>query len=140
MKAKGMTKEQINTVLRVMASHNIKTITVSFDGSGDSGQIESVDFDGGDDGSKDIQVQWAVNEELWNIATGDYVDNFVQKDGKLEDLVSDVVYTLLEDEHGGWELDDGSSGTFTFDAAHKSVEVVFNERYTDYRTKEYTIE
>jgi len=63
------------------------TLTLRYNGSGDSGFIES-DFEG---------------------------------EGSVPGNIEDWCYNQLENQHGGWEINEGSQGDFTFDIENKTI-------------------
>lgn len=78
--------ESVEEAINLMKTNNIKSLEVRYDGSGDSGGIESWDLEPNNPRIKD----------------------------ELEGLLEDWIYRALEEYHGGWEINEGSSGTFTF--------------------------
>ena len=42
-----------------------------------------------------------------------------------------MAYELLEKSHDGWEIDDGGYGEFTFGVADRTINLAYNERYTE---------
>ncbi len=69
-------------------------VYVSFDGNGDSGQIEQAEDSSG---------------------------NIVN----LSPTMEDWCYNILEHWYGGWEINEGSSGKFTFDTESRTCELEF---------------
>jgi hypothetical protein len=49
-----------------------------------------------------------------------------------------ICYDFLEQEHGGWENNDGAFGEFTFNVAERTVELEFHGRYMDISTSTHT--
>lgn len=93
---------------QIKAKHNLAgVVTISYDGSGDSGYIDSV----------------SIEPER------DLTD--AQQD--LEELAYDV----LERKHGGWEINEGSCGTITINFTDNTVHIEHNERIESYDTSEY---
>lgn len=78
--------ESVVEAINLMKTNNIKSLEVRYDGSGDSGGIESWDLE----------------------------PNNSRIKSELEGLLEDWIYSSLEEYHGGWEINEGSSGTFTF--------------------------
>jgi hypothetical protein len=78
--------ENVMKAINLMKENKIESLVVSYDGSGDSGGIES----------------WDQTPNNPNIK------------GELGGLLEDWVYNTLENYHGGWEINEGSSGHFTF--------------------------
>jgi hypothetical protein len=89
----------------------ITHVTVTFDGSGDSGQIESIGAWAGE-----TAVDFPATEIPYAALTWDVVEQ--------------LAYDFLSDTHGGWENNDGAWGEFCFDAAARCIHLEFNERFT----------
>lgn len=111
----------------------VKQFTASFDGSGDSGQIEDIDLE---DAILDIKVEGVKipngiqysqegTKQLWDEAK------------TLRDVIDSVCYESLEEACSGWEINDGSYGEFVFDVKNRKVTLDFNERITDVRSSTY---
>ena len=49
----------------------------------------------------------------------------------LQEAVEHLCYGYLEDRHGGWEINEGSFGEFTFDVAVRTVTLDFYGRLID---------
>jgi len=78
---------ETSDVIKYMNEKKISIINFSYDGGGDSGQINSVSVDG-----KEENIHtWERNEKTMSIIN--------------------MAYDYLESEYGGWEIDDGSTGT-----------------------------
>lgn len=107
-----------------LTAAGITHVTVSFDGYGDSGQIESVSACAGETEVGFPQTQIAYAALTWD-------DSEVEmRELSLEDVVEQLTYDLLADTHGGWENNDGAYGEFCFDAAARCIHLEFNERFT----------
>lgn len=102
-------KEQAKTKLFQLfaARQDVASIEVTYDGCGDSGQIEQLTY-------FDTENQ-AINRE----------------DKELDDVVEDYVNGLLP---GGWENNDGAFGTVRIDARAQKAHVEHNDRFVDYET------
>jgi len=102
----------------------ITHVTVTFDGAGDSGQIESIGAWSGV-----TAVEFPATEIAYAALTWD--DPEVEmRSLSLEDVVEQLAYDFLSDTHGGWENNDGAYGEFCFDAAARCIHLEFNERFT----------
>ena len=107
-----------------MRAAGLTEIIVTFDGAGDSGQIEDIDARRGDavvpmpdTAITFAQVSWGISE----ISTSSM---------SLSEAVETLAYDLLSDSHGGWENCDGAFGEFHFDAAAGTILLDYNERFT----------
>jgi hypothetical protein len=100
----------------------ITHVTVTFDGAGDSGQIESIGAWSGE-----TAVDFPATEIAYAALTWD--DPEVEmRQLSLEDGVEQLAYDFLSDTHCGWENNDGAYGEFCFDAAARCIHLEFNQR------------
>jgi len=111
-----------DTVFDALTAAGIATVNVTFDGEGDSGQIESIVVDG----SADIpQVSIELQRTDWGTGKLDSVQS------TLRDAIETLCYGYLSQEQEGWENNDGAYGEFTFHVAGRKVELEFNARFSD---------
>jgi hypothetical protein len=97
-------------VRAVLIAAHICEVRAEYSGSGDEGQINDVTFQGGNIDGLMIDVdgkQVPVREQL-----------------------DDMLYNYLEACYQGWEIDEGSSGEFSWDI----VPDILYLRHTDYET------
>jgi hypothetical protein len=99
----------------------ITHVTVTFDGAGDSGQIESIGAWSGE-----TAVDFPATEIEYAALTWDDPEGEMRS-LSLEDVVEQLAYDFLSDTHGGWENNDGAYGEFCFDAAARCIHLEFNE-------------
>ena len=112
------------TLFSALERAGVTRIVVTFDGYGDSGQIENVVAKAGDD---DIVMPNAMIEfatTVWGQPEPER--SFVTVTAAVESLA----YDALERTHGGWENNDGAYGEFCFDASARCIHLEFNERFT----------
>ena len=115
-------------LLTALAAAGVSTVIVTFDGYGDSGQIESMDTRSGDD---DI----ALPATAIAFATIGWTETApVMREMTLADAVEQIVYDCLWQTHGGWENNEGAFGTFIFDIAEGTIALEHNERVSDVET------
>ena len=107
-----------------LTAADITHVTVTFDGEGDSGQIESIGAWTGEQA-----VDFPAVEILYAALTWDNPEVELRQ-LSLEDVVEQLAYDFLADTHGGWENNDGAYGEFCFDASARSIHLEFNERFT----------
>lgn len=105
-----------------LAGAGITAVIVAFDGSCDEGQIESITA--------------FVGEAAVDLPPGLIAISQPRRDGSEVDVetcppaeaIETLAYDCLEETHGGWEINDGAFGTFTFDVAARTVQLDYNER------------
>ena len=116
----------------------ITSIVVEFDGCGDSGQITSIDYydhRNKDQGEPQMKVKGSFVDKHheWD----DKQKKFVEVgggEGSVRAIVEQVCYDKLSARHPGWEINEGSYGTFTFDTVNRKIELEFNERVESVRS------
>ena len=107
-----------------LTAAGITHVTVTFDGAGDSGQIESIGAWSGE-----TAVDFPATEIDYAALTSD--DPEVEmRQLSLEDVVEQLAYDFLSDTHCGWENNDGAYGEFCFDASARTIHLEFNERFS----------
>jgi hypothetical protein len=106
----------------------ITAVTVTFDGYGDSGQIESVDARRGEMPADLPDIEVILYHPRWDGS------DLEARTGGLRQSIEDLCYQLLRETHAGWENNEGAYGDFTFDAAARSIALDYNERF---ETSEY---
>jgi hypothetical protein len=115
-------------ILEALAAAGITSVEVSFDGYGDSGQIENITSYVG---------QTAV-------MLGSMPIQFLSADSNpprleprmIKSAIEDFCYDLLETAHPGWEIDEGSTGNFTFNVGERLIVLSGEARYVEYESLE----
>jgi hypothetical protein len=121
------------TLFQTLSEAGVRTVVVSFDGSGDSGQIESIVARNADGGEVplplgDLPIR-SVDFEMCAIT---------ERATTAGDLIERMAYEFLEHTHGGWEDNEGAYGDFTFDVAEGSITLEYSERYIETHYHEHT--
>ena len=110
------------SLLAALAAAGVTSVVVTFDGSGDSGQIENLEVKAGDAfvDLPDTPVEIARTEF--------FCENVDRRTEPLREALESVCYMILEAKHGGWENNEGAYGEFMFDVAADSITLDFNYR------------
>ena len=116
-------------ILAALAAAGITSVIVTFDGSGDSGQIEGVDARIGDTATGLPATTVEITSPLWEGA------GLETRTLPLAEAIEQIAYDLLEATHDGWENNEGAFGEFTFDVAEDVIRLDYNERF---ETSEYS--
>lgn len=111
-----------NIVFDALAAAGITTIVITFDGYGDSGQIEDIQVRG-PDGIDLSQIRIRLTVLDWRTETPE------EREVSLHECVEDLAYGYLKQTHDGWENGGGAYGEFTFDVAKATISLDYNERY-----------
>jgi hypothetical protein len=107
----------------------ITRVLVSFDGSGDSGQIEEIGAVSGDQLRDFPPGTVVIGRAYWGASEADLVECSVYQ------AVETLVYDFLDETHSGWENNAGAYGEFTFNVTGRSITLDYNERFEE---SEYT--
>lgn len=111
-------------VFDALAAAGITTIVVSFDGAGDSGQIDDVTVYTGEQIVQLPATPVTLHRASWNrIGLTPLVTD-------LREAVETLCYGYLEQEYDGWENDDGAYGIFELKVSGRTISLSFNGRYT----------
>jgi hypothetical protein len=138
LKKAEQVKHNAKLLFDTLQETRVVSIEVTFDGCGDSGQIESVVYE--DHRGKEVSEPKLLVKGSFTGKHHEWDDEkktFVEVgggEGKVRDIVEQVCYDKLEASHGGWELNEGSYGTFNFDVLNRKVELAYNERIEEVRS------
>jgi hypothetical protein len=105
-----------------LAAANITVVVVTFDGYGDSGQIENIEAKAGDEIVTLPPGAIEIARPVWG-------SNDIDRQSlSIHDGIEALVYSFLGQAHDGWENSDGAFGDFTFDVADRTITLDYNER------------
>jgi len=117
----------IAALFDALAASGITTVAVTFDGYGDSGQIESID-------ASDAQGEITLPAGEIAVASPGDGEATEHTAMPLHDAIEGLAYDLLRDTHAGWENNDGAFGEFAFDVAARTISLDHNKRYTAFES------
>lgn len=107
-----------------LAAAGIETVIVTFDGYGDSGQIENISSGAGDEAIP-------LPPDRIEIARTIYESPEIERQTQtVREAIETLVYDFLRQTRSGWEINDGAYGEFTFDVVERTIKLDYNERYT----------
>ena len=105
-----------------LATANITAVVVTFDGYGDSGQIENIEAKAGEEIVPLPLGAIEIARPVWG-------SNDIDRQSlSIHDAIEALVYGFLGRTHDGWENSDGAYGDFTFDVADRTITLDYNER------------
>jgi hypothetical protein len=136
-------KYHTNLLFDTLAQTKVSFIEVSFEGCGDSGQIEAVDYtDANGKGIDELYLDKVIvkgsaktSYHKWDEKKKEMVLTEA-REGNIREIIEEVCYDKLGASHGGWEINEGSYGTFYFDVSTRKVRLEYNERIEEVRTSE----
>ena len=113
------------TVFDVLAAAGVTVVVVTFDGYGDSGQIENIQAKAGD------EVAALPSGEIEIVSANWGEDALDRTTMTVRDAIERLAYDFLQEAHDGWENSDGAYGDFTFDVAERTITLDYNERHME---------
>ena len=143
LKKADKVKYHSNLLFDTLAQTKVSSIEVSFEGCGDSGQIEAVDYtDANGKGIDEAYLDKVIvkGSEKTSYHQWDEKKKMLvkteAKEGNIREIIEEICYDKLGASHGGWEINEGSYGTFLFDVAARKVTLEYNQRIEEVRTSE----
>lgn len=124
-------------LLEFMAANKVTKALASFDGSGDSGQIEYVELYSGnellDNSLLNTPADVITSRQRWTQDTGWVLETTVERQ-TISDLVEETVWHPLESHFGGWEINEGAYGEVVVHS-DGTGEIICNQRVIDINTE-----
>ena len=115
----------------VLSAACITSVDVTFDGYGDSGQIESID-------AKAAEADAPLPEATVTLTIIGWRDTEpTERTMPIRDAIEHFAYDCLAQTHGGWENNEGAFGTFVFDVTDQSITLDYNQRFEDIESFEH---
>jgi hypothetical protein len=119
-------------IFAALAAADIEVVVVTFDGEGDSGQIEDIAASRQEHPVALPDVKIRLLQAVWGKSKPE------TSKATLRDAIEALCYDFLEHDNGGWENDGGAFGEFRLNVAARTVELEFNARYVDTVTSDYS--
>ena len=110
-----------------LAEAGIHRVTVEYDGSGDSGQIDTIETWNADNDRMPLPLEPRIQFASENPGS-------LPAEYNLDAAIETIAWDYLYDLHCGWENNDGAYGTFVFDVPARTLTLEHNERYTEVNT------
>jgi hypothetical protein len=112
-------------VFDALVAAGVTSVSVEFDGEGDSGQIGTITASAGETPVTLPANPVTLRQSSWNS------DKIATQVTTLYEAIETLCYDYLEQQQDGWENNDGAFGEFTFNVAERSIELEFNSRFSD---------
>ena len=137
-----MNNEYISKALTTLKELGATEIVIYFDGSGDSGSIESVSIRQSDGkpvpNLDDLFVNYPVEKSQY--INGEWFNDVEIKQMPIADALEKYTYDELERTDVDWYNNDGGFGELRIELSDDiSIELEVNQRYTEYTTHSFTL-
>lgn len=133
-------KPYVKTMLQMIKDGGGKEIRVSFDGSGDSGSVESAEIW---DGNKNLNMLFSVDyletSSSWSKDTG-WVKTESVKRMPVKEALESLCYELLENTGIDWYNNDGGYGELCITLDPVEIKLEVNTRYTEVNSDEFILD
>jgi len=123
-RAEGLHEQNKRVLFNALEAAGITSVLVSFDGSGDSGQIEDIEA------RKENEQVSFPDGAIEIFSTSYWQPEISSHTLPIEEAVERMAYDFLSETHGGWENNDGAFGEFVFDVENRTISLDYNERFT----------
>jgi hypothetical protein len=132
--------QHIKTIFEQLRAAGASSITISFDGSGDSGSIESVDIYNADNQRMQIDLTVIYPKEKSSWVDDKWITETEEKEIPIADALEAYCYDELEKTEIDWYNNDGGFGQMTINLDDKvEIELEVNTRYTEYHSETFDL-
>jgi hypothetical protein len=125
-------------VMAELVCHGIAEVTITFDGSGDEGQIESIGCTklDGTEGSLDFAVNIpgkviSAGARVWNSQSRQYVTEPSDRSLTMAEVLDEWSYELLDQTGVDWVNNEGGCGEIIITPAANSIRCDMHARFID---------
>jgi len=116
----------------------LKNISVNFEGAGDSGCQEGIEYETIDSNVTNNQVDVLLEQPIvgskiihgWSCGGNKMTPIYEDKIYTIKEVIESICFDYLEIEHGGWENNEGAYGTITICFEEKRIYLDINVRET----------
>jgi hypothetical protein len=137
-----MTNEYIQTTFAKLKELGATEVVIFFDGSGDSGSIDSVQIRQSDGkpvpNLDDLFVDYPIEKSQY--INGEWFNDVEIKQIPIADALEKYTYDELERTNVDWYNNDGGFGELRITLSDDvSIELEVNQRYTEYTTYSFSL-
>ena len=125
--------DNLRRILPVLRENGVRRVTVTFDGSGDSGSIDDVEYgDAAIDGST-LMVEIEIMHRV--LQAGRWVTSRVREQKDLDTAIEELTDDYLAETNVDWYNNDGGFGELTIDVDEGTVALEVSVRFTESSTE-----
>ena len=121
---KAVFAQNKNNILAALRTAGVKKCIIRYSGSGDSGNLDEPDFGAGVV-VEDVKIEQTHVTMDYDLSGGGFRRTHKVNEPRLVGLreaIENLCYSKLEESHGGWEIDEGSQGSFVIDVEAGTIE------------------
>lgn len=106
-----MQEQSLDFYIEQIKQIGFKSFSISYSGSGDSGAIDEIEYELLNEFAE--ETGYTRQETSYDYESKKWLTREVP--ATVRDILEEYAYAYLEHHHGGWEINDGQSGTIEFD-------------------------
>ena len=122
---------ETEALFSILEKHGVESIVLLYDGSGDSGQIHSIELDGKVECMKTINENSEIDMAKFKKAGVKFSKELII------DCIEHVSMVLLDDNEGGWEDNEGAMGDITWYIEKKKISIEHRQRIIEFEDREH---
>ena len=128
-------------ILKALKKIKAKQVEVSYSGSGDSGQVDSVRVFGAKNKelATNVKIPFITETQTFDKDKNQWVRHLQKVSMTLEKALEDLAYDSVYIHHAGWENNDGASGFVSIDVSKGTFSLQHTEYYTESNTYEHEL-
>ena len=130
---KAVFAQNKNNILAALRTAGVKECTVSYNGSGDSGSVDEPDFGAGV-AVEDVKIEQTDVTIGYDLSGGGLRRTHKAHEPRsmgLREAIENLCYSKLEEQHGGWENNDGAQGSFVIYVEDGTIEWHHETNYVE---------
>lgn len=122
--------DTLRRLLPVLRAHHVETVNVHFDGYGDSGSIDNIEYYAkGSFDPKAVKLVYETESQCHK--DGKWIWLREPVEGSVNDAIEYLTYDYLEETGADWYNNDGGFGELIIDVIAGTVYLDVSVRYTD---------
>ena len=118
-------------LLTALAGLGVRQVVVAYEGGGDSGDVSEVSVEPPELLPKLRTETIELRCRIGEFQDGHYQYRTADQSMSLHRAVSDFTLDWVEDTHGGWENNEGGSGSVTLDVEAGTLKLEHTEYFTE---------
>lgn len=137
---KAASQENLAAICRALEKEKVEKVAVTYDGSGDSGQVEQITYYGPDDSELEEPVgKLEILRGKSTFSDGKWTETVVPEEVSLSKAIEGIAYSFLEIHSPGWENNEGAYGDLEILVKKRKATLTHNYRFTDTRESSMTL-
>lgn len=125
-------------LLAALRSAGITLVTVEYNGSGDSGQLEPPQYFRDGEELENVTIPGEFASRSFNCWVGGK-RQVEEKKVPFAEAIEEFFYYHLELKHGGWEINEGSEGQFDWNVTDDKIAWEHRTRIESFETDNYEL-